>query len=56
MAHLSEFTHTVGDTVGEGEEVGLVGDTGSLKGFYLYFEIRKNGVAIDPVEWLGARQ
>jgi septal ring factor EnvC (AmiA/AmiB activator) len=29
-----------------------VGDTGSLKGAYLYFEIRKAGVPTDPSVWL----
>ena len=29
-----------------------MGDTGSLKGSYLYFEIRKGGQAVDPLPWL----
>jgi septal ring factor EnvC (AmiA/AmiB activator) len=29
-----------------------VGDTGSLKGAYLYFEIRENGKPLDPKSWL----
>jgi septal ring factor EnvC (AmiA/AmiB activator) len=32
--------------------LGQVGETGSLKGPYLYFEIRKAGQAIDPQPWL----
>lgn len=54
VAHLSGFSRAVGDAVETGELLGRVGDTGSLKGAYLYFEIRKNGVAIDPADWLGA--
>ena len=38
--------------VEEGEAIGQVGDTGSLKGPYLYFEIRKAGQAVDPRPWL----
>ena len=38
--------------VEEGEVIGEVGDTGSLKGPYLYFEIRHAGEAIDPAPWL----
>ena len=41
----------VGAEVQAGEEVGTVGDTGSLKGAYLYFEIRKGGLAVDPAPW-----
>ncbi len=55
MAHLAGFSRSAGEDVGVGDALGQVGDTGSLKGAYLYFEIRKNGIAIDPTEWLGAR-
>jgi septal ring factor EnvC (AmiA/AmiB activator) len=51
-AHLSQEAVDVGVEVEEGEEIGLVGDTGSLKGAYLYFEIRKQGQAVDPLPWL----
>jgi len=29
-----------------------VGETGSLSGPQLYFEIRRRGEALDPAEWL----
>ncbi len=51
MAHLASVVPTVGAEVQPGEEVGTVGDTGSLKGAYLYFEIRKGGLAVDPAPW-----
>jgi septal ring factor EnvC (AmiA/AmiB activator) len=51
MAHLSTVVPAVGAEVQAGEEVGTVGDTGSLKGAYLYFEIRKGGLAVDPKAW-----
>ncbi len=35
-----------------GQVIGLAGDTGSLKGSKLYFEIRRNGEAQDPLVWL----
>lgn len=53
MAHLEGFSRAVGDEVKPGDEVGRVGDTGSLKGAYLYFEIRHRGEAIDPAPWFG---
>ena len=51
-AHLSNSQVDVGNEVEEGETIGQVGDTGSLKGSYLYFEIRKSGQAVDPLPWL----
>lgn len=51
-AHLSNSQVDVGTAVEEGETIGQVGDTGSLKGSYLYFEIRKSGQAVDPLPWL----
>ncbi len=51
-AHLANSQVDVGNEVEEGEALGQVGDTGSLKGAYLYFEIRKGGQAIDPLPWL----
>lgn len=51
-AHLSNSQVDVGNEVEEGETIGQVGDTGSLKGSYLYFEIRKSGQALDPLPWL----
>lgn len=52
MAHLEALILAPGDVVEAGQEVGTVGDTGSLKGAYLYFEIRKAGQAVDPALWL----
>jgi septal ring factor EnvC (AmiA/AmiB activator) len=52
MAHLATMMAEAGAEVGGGAEVGTVGDTGSLKGAYLYFEIRKGGRAVDPKPWL----
>jgi septal ring factor EnvC (AmiA/AmiB activator) len=50
--HLSEMAVAVGDRVGRGAVIGAVGDTGSLSGPQLYFEIRRGGEALDPREWL----
>ncbi|GHG64321.1 peptidoglycan DD-metalloendopeptidase family protein [Comamonas sp. JC664] len=52
MAHLSAILPELGATVFPGDVVGEVGDTGSLKGAYLYFEVRKGGQAVDPALWL----
>jgi septal ring factor EnvC (AmiA/AmiB activator) len=50
--HLSEMVVAVGDRVAAGDTLGAVGDTGSLIGPQLYFEIRLGGDPLDPAEWL----
>lgn len=50
--HASALLKNVGEEVRGGEGVALVGDTGSLKGPCLYFEIRQRGKPLDPLEWL----
>lgn len=53
-AHLGTMAKAVGEAVGEGDPLGTVGDTGSLKGAYLYFELREKGKPVDPRVWLGS--
>jgi septal ring factor EnvC (AmiA/AmiB activator) len=50
--HLEELRVEVGDAVSAGDAVGTVGDTGSLTGPRLYFEVRQGGQAVDPRGWL----
>lgn len=50
-AHLSALQKSVGDQVVVGEAIGKVGDTGSIKGPYLYFELRRKGISEDPRPW-----
>lgn len=52
-AHLAEIACEVGGSLDAGEVLGAVGETGSLKGAYLYFELRRRGKPIDPKEWFG---
>ena len=51
-AHLASLAVARGDRLEEGDEIGTVGDTGSLKGPYLYFEVRSGTKALDPAQWL----
>lgn len=50
-AHLSDFVKKTGDAVKRGEAIGWVGESDSLAGAKLYFEMRKDGKSIDPVPW-----
>jgi murein hydrolase activator len=52
--HLAELEVEVGDAVAAGEEIGTVGDTGSLSGAGLYFEIRRGSEPLDPGQWLAS--
>ena len=52
VGHLGRIDVSVGDAVQQGTAIGTVGDTGSLRGTVLYFEIRKRGVAVNPTAWL----
>ena len=53
--HCSEFLAAVGDMVRSGQPVAVVGDSGSLKGECLYFEVRYKTKALDPLQWLKRR-
>ena len=49
--HLSELKVSVGEEVEADRVIGLVGDSGSLEGSALYFEIRHHGKPVDPGPW-----
>jgi septal ring factor EnvC (AmiA/AmiB activator) len=53
VAHLASMQTAMGEEVAPGDVLGTVGDSGSLKGAYLYFEIRERGRPVDPRPWLG---
>jgi murein DD-endopeptidase MepM/ murein hydrolase activator NlpD len=53
-AHLSRINVQRGQTIAQGQNVGLVGQTGWATGPHLHFEFRVNGVHKDPM--LIARQ
>jgi len=54
-AHLSEVDVVPGQKVHQGEEIGKVGNSGSLSGAMLHFEIWKNTKIINPEIWLKRR-
>ena len=50
--HLSRINVEAGDTVRAGDTVGLAGDTGVATGVHLHFELRRDGVPVDPERYI----
>jgi septal ring factor EnvC (AmiA/AmiB activator) len=55
-AHNQELRKTEGDWVAAGDVIATVGNTGGQRETALYFEIRRNGKAENPVNWCIARR
>ena len=53
--NLSHVDVNADDRVVRGQVIGRAGDTGSLKGPKLYFEVRQGGEAQDPLLWLARK-
>ena len=51
-AHLEETFKSKGDAVETREVIATVGDTGSMEGAKLYFEVRYHGKPENPLVWL----
>ena len=55
LSHMSRILKKEGDRVEPGEVVGYAGDTGSLQGCLVHFEIWHGGRAQDPMDWIRTR-
>jgi septal ring factor EnvC (AmiA/AmiB activator) len=51
-AHFEEIQVEDGDLISEGDIIGRVGDSGSLEGPKLHFEIYANDLTVNPQQWL----
>jgi murein DD-endopeptidase MepM/ murein hydrolase activator NlpD len=51
-AHLNSIFVRPGESVSRGQQIGTVGNTGNSTGPHLHFEIRYQGVARNPLNWL----
>ena len=50
-AHVEEFFKQEGSKVKTGEIIAIAGDTGSIKGSCLHFELRHRGIPVNPIKW-----
>ena len=50
--HLSEIGVSVGQEIAAGQMIARSGDSGSIKGPVLHFEVRRGSSALDPRNWL----
>lgn len=50
--HLSQIMVISGQTIGRGQAVGRMGNTGHSTGTHLHFEIYQNGVRVNPLNFL----
>ncbi len=53
--HLDSKKFAANKVVRTGDVIALSGDSGSLEGDTLYFELRKNGKPIEPVRWFAKK-
>lgn len=51
-AHLSRLAVAAGDRVEKGEVIGYVGSTGRSTGPHLHYEVRVDGVAVNPIPYM----
>ncbi len=51
-AHSSKVEVKVGQTVKAGQEIMKAGTSGNSTGPHLHFEVRKNGVCVNPKDWI----
>jgi murein DD-endopeptidase MepM/ murein hydrolase activator NlpD len=50
--HQSQIVAREGQKVQAGDLIGYVGDTGLVTGPHLHWEMRLNGIAVEPLQWV----
>ncbi|MCK6624199.1 MAG: LysM peptidoglycan-binding domain-containing M23 family metallopeptidase [Anaerolineae bacterium] len=50
--HQSQLIVAVGQEVKQGQLIGFIGDTGLATGAHLHWEMRLNGIAVEPLQWV----
>ncbi|OAV44160.1 M23 family metallopeptidase [Lewinella sp. 4G2] len=49
--HMDKIEVKRGQEIARGAQIGTVGSTGSSTGDHLHYEVRKNGVRVDPIQY-----
>lgn len=50
--HLSKILVQEGQQINILENIGMVGSTGASTGNHIHYEVRKNGILVNPIEYL----
>jgi murein DD-endopeptidase MepM/ murein hydrolase activator NlpD len=50
--HQNQIVVSEGQEVQAGDLIGYIGDTGLVTGPHLHWEMRLNGIAIEPLQWV----
>lgn len=51
-AHMQRFVLKEGQTINRGDLIGYIGNSGRSTGPHLHYEVRLNGVCVNPMRYI----